>query len=189
MGSNPAGTVPDLFRKRFCRLLPIKRFSTRVVAGRAGRASPLHLRRRAQPLTTSPSTGMARFGSTRWRDRWCVGGGSTAESLLICFNVGLLWILALTLILLRREQSRLEWSRVVDGPWLRSPGSPKTGKIGGTVGCGQFRSSYSPQRSMPCRSTQKARCRGTFPSFFRRIRTVLRLSSAALGAGSRCSCG
>ena len=55
------------------------------------------------------------------------------ESLLICLNVGLLWILALTLILLRREQGRLEWSRVVDGLWLRSPRSPKTGKIGGTV--------------------------------------------------------
>jgi adenylate cyclase len=55
-------------------------------------------------------------------------------------------------------------------------------------GCGPFRSSYSPQRSMPCRSTQKARCRGTFPSYFRRIRTVLRPSSAAPGAGSRCSC-
>jgi uncharacterized protein len=55
------------------------------------------------------------------------------ESFLICLNVGLLWILALTLILLRREQGRLEWSRVVDGLWLRSPRSPKTGKIGGTV--------------------------------------------------------
>jgi hypothetical protein len=55
------------------------------------------------------------------------------ESLLICLNVGLLWTLALTLILLRREQGRLEWSRVVDGLWLRSPRSPKTGKIGGTV--------------------------------------------------------
>src|SRR5215213_4780247 len=55
------------------------------------------------------------------------------ESLLICLNVGLLWILALTLILLRREQGRLEWSRVVDGLWLRSLRSPKTGKIGGTV--------------------------------------------------------
>jgi membrane protease YdiL (CAAX protease family) len=55
------------------------------------------------------------------------------KSLLICFNVGLLWVLALTLILLRREQGRLEWSRVRDGLWLRSPRSPKTGKIGGTV--------------------------------------------------------
>jgi uncharacterized protein len=55
------------------------------------------------------------------------------ESLLICLNVGLFWVLGLTLILLRREQGRLEWSRVVDGLWLRSPRSPKTGKIGGTV--------------------------------------------------------
>ena len=46
------------------------------------------------------------------------------ESLLICLNVGLLWTLALTLILLRREQGGLEWSRVVDGLWLRSPRSP-----------------------------------------------------------------
>lgn len=55
------------------------------------------------------------------------------ESLLICLNVGLLWILALTMLLLRHEQGRLEWSSVIDGLWLRSPRSPKTGKIGGRV--------------------------------------------------------
>ena len=55
------------------------------------------------------------------------------ESLLICLNVGLLWTLALTPILLRREQGQLEWARVVDGLWLRSPRSAKTGRIGGTV--------------------------------------------------------
>jgi membrane protease YdiL (CAAX protease family) len=60
-------------------------------------------------------------------------GDPFIESLLVCLNVGLLWILALTLILLRRGQGRPEWSRVVDGLWLRSPRNPKTGKIGGTV--------------------------------------------------------
>ena len=110
------------------------------------------------------------------------------ESLLICLNVGLLWILALTLILLRHEQGRLESSRVIDGLWLRSPRSPNTGKVGGTVWLWAIRSSYSPARSIACRSTQTARCRGTCPSFLRTIRPVLRTSSTALGAGSRCSC-
>ena len=115
------------------------------------------MRRRAQPLSTNQSTGMARFrqyslakifgvwaaaalpmGFLAWvcvpllRDQ--LGGRDPfIESLLICLNVGLLWTLALTLILLRREHGGLEWSRVVDGLWLRSPRSPKTGKIGGTV--------------------------------------------------------
>jgi CAAX protease family protein len=55
------------------------------------------------------------------------------EALLICFNAGLLWILVLTLILLRHEQGGLEWLRVADGLWLRSPRSPKTAKVGGKV--------------------------------------------------------
>jgi hypothetical protein len=110
------------------------------------------------------------------------------ESLLICFNVGLLWILALTLILLRREQGRLEWSRVVDGLWLRSPRSPKTGKVGGTVWLWAipFVLLTTAINALPI--NPEGPLPRDLPSFFRKIRTVLRLSSAALGAGSRCSC-
>lgn len=55
------------------------------------------------------------------------------EALLILFNVGLLWILALTLILIRREQGSLRWSCVRDALWLRAPRDPKTRKVGGKV--------------------------------------------------------
>lgn len=54
-------------------------------------------------------------------------------ALLICFNVGLLWIVALTLVMVRREQGSLEWARVRDALWLRAPQDPKTGRVGGKV--------------------------------------------------------
>jgi uncharacterized protein len=53
------------------------------------------------------------------------------EALLICFTAGLLWLLALVLILVRRELGSLEWSRVRDALWLRAPQDPKTGRVGG----------------------------------------------------------
>jgi membrane protease YdiL (CAAX protease family) len=55
------------------------------------------------------------------------------ESLLICLNAGLLWMIALVLILVRREQGGLQWSRVRDALWLRAPRDPKTGRVGGKV--------------------------------------------------------
>jgi membrane protease YdiL (CAAX protease family) len=54
-------------------------------------------------------------------------------ALLICFNVGLLWMLALTLIMVRREQGSLRWARVRDSLWLRAPQDPKTSRVGGKV--------------------------------------------------------
>jgi uncharacterized protein len=55
------------------------------------------------------------------------------EALLICLTAGLLWELALVLILLRRELGGLAWSRVRDALWLRAPRDPKTGRAGGKV--------------------------------------------------------
>jgi membrane protease YdiL (CAAX protease family) len=55
------------------------------------------------------------------------------ESLLICFTAGLVWMLALVLILLRRELGGLQWSRMRDALWLRAPRDPKTGRRGGKV--------------------------------------------------------
>jgi uncharacterized protein len=55
------------------------------------------------------------------------------ESLLICLTAGLLWMLALVLILLRRELGGLAWPRVRDALWLRAPRDPKTGRAGGKV--------------------------------------------------------
>jgi membrane protease YdiL (CAAX protease family) len=66
------------------------------------------------------------------RDR--IGGRDPfIEALLICFNVGLIWELALTLILVRRETGRLQWSRVRDALRLRAPRDTKTGRSGRKV--------------------------------------------------------
>lgn len=61
----------------------------------------------------------------------------TAESLgtalLICFNAGLLWILILTLVMVRQEQGGLGWPSLRDALWLRAPQDPKSGGVGGKV--------------------------------------------------------
>lgn len=63
-----------------------------------------------------------------------IGGDDPfAESLLICLTAGLIWQFFLVLILVRRELGTLEWSRVRDALWLRSPRDPKTGQVGGRV--------------------------------------------------------
>lgn len=54
-------------------------------------------------------------------------------ALLICFNAGLLWILVLTLVMVRLEQGGLGWARLRDALWLRAPQDPKTGRVGGKV--------------------------------------------------------
>jgi membrane protease YdiL (CAAX protease family) len=55
------------------------------------------------------------------------------DALLICFNVGLLWMLALVLIAVRREQGSLAWPVVRDALWLRAPRDPNTKRVGGRV--------------------------------------------------------
>jgi hypothetical protein len=56
-----------------------------------------------------------------------------AAAVLICLNVGLLWILVLTLVMVRLEQGGLRWVQVRDALWLRAPQDPKTGRVGGKV--------------------------------------------------------
>lgn len=55
------------------------------------------------------------------------------KGLLICLNAGLIWILVLTLTVVRREQGSLEWSRVRDALWLRPPRDPRTRRVGGKL--------------------------------------------------------
>jgi membrane protease YdiL (CAAX protease family) len=66
------------------------------------------------------------------RDR--IGGRDPfIEALLICFNVGLVWELALTMILVRRETGSLQWSRVREALRLHAPRDTKTGRSGRKV--------------------------------------------------------
>ena len=54
-------------------------------------------------------------------------------AVLICLNAGLLWILVLTLVMVRLEKGGLRWAQVRDALWLRAPKSPTTGRVGGKV--------------------------------------------------------
>src|SRR5215210_6472860 len=62
-------------------------------------------------------------------------GGETAfiKALLLCITAGLIWQFVLSLILVRREQGTLRWSRVRDALWLLSPRDPRSGRVGGRV--------------------------------------------------------
>jgi len=68
-----------------------------------------------------------------WLSHHLGGREPLGGALLIVFNVGLVWILALTLIVVRREQGNLAWSRLRDALWLRPPQDPKSKRVGGKV--------------------------------------------------------
>jgi uncharacterized protein len=70
-----------------------------------------------------------------WLSHWIPTRDPFIDSLLICLNVGLLWMLALVLLLIRRQQGSLSWLHVRDGLWLRSPRDPETRRVGGRVWC------------------------------------------------------
>jgi CAAX protease family protein len=56
-----------------------------------------------------------------------------AKALFVCLTVGLAWQFVLVVILVWREQRTLRWSRIRDALWLRSPRSPRTGRVGGRL--------------------------------------------------------
>ena len=70
---------------------------------------------------------------TPWLGDRLGGRDPFIDALLICFSVGLFWMITLVLILVRREQGSLAWSRVRDALWLRAPQDPKSGRVGGRV--------------------------------------------------------
>src|SRR3712207_2320575 len=55
------------------------------------------------------------------------------KALVLCITAGLVWQFVLTLILARREQGTLRWSRVREALWLLSPRDPRSGRVGGRV--------------------------------------------------------
>src|SRR3954469_9716810 len=109
-------------------------------------ASPLA----AQPTAAAPSTDRAQVPQYSLRQilaiwaaaalpmgllAWIVapwlsdqlgGRDPLIEAVLICLTAVLLWMLALVLILLRRELGGLAWPRVRDALWLRAHRDPKT---------------------------------------------------------------
>lgn len=56
-----------------------------------------------------------------------------AKALCLCLAGGLIWQFVLVAALLGREQRNLRWSTVREALWLRSPRSPRNGRVGGKV--------------------------------------------------------
>jgi uncharacterized protein len=55
------------------------------------------------------------------------------KALIVCLTAGLVWQFILVAILVRREQRTLRWSTVREALWLRSPQSPRSGRVGGRI--------------------------------------------------------
>lgn len=70
---------------------------------------------------------------TPWLSQYIESRDPFIDSLLICFNLGLLWLVVLVLILVRREQGSLAWTHVRRALWLWAPRDPKSGRIGGRI--------------------------------------------------------
>ena len=56
-----------------------------------------------------------------------------AKALYVSLTVALVWQFVLVAILVRREQGTLRWSTVREALWLRSPRSPRSGRVGGRL--------------------------------------------------------
>jgi membrane protease YdiL (CAAX protease family) len=61
------------------------------------------------------------------------GNVPLAKALIIFLTLGLAWQFVLVAVLVWREQRTLRWSTIRDALWLRSPRSPRSGRIGGRV--------------------------------------------------------
>jgi membrane protease YdiL (CAAX protease family) len=56
-----------------------------------------------------------------------------AKALITTLAIGLVWQFVLVLVLVRREQGTLRWAVLRDALWLRSPRSPRSGRVGGRI--------------------------------------------------------
>jgi uncharacterized protein len=55
------------------------------------------------------------------------------KALIVSLAIGMVWQFVLVATLVGREQRTLRWSTVREALWLRSPRSPRSGRIGGRV--------------------------------------------------------
>ncbi len=62
-------------------------------------------------------------------------GGShpLSRALIVCLTLGLIWQFLLVVALVWHEQRSLRWTVVRDALWLRSPRSPRSGRVGGRL--------------------------------------------------------
>ena len=111
-------------------------------------------RDRTSPLDRSPRTGAVTvtqysrrsilaiwaaaalpMGALSWIVAPAVADGGGTESLvrplIVCLTAGVIWQFVLALGLVGYEQRTLRWARLREALWLRSPRSPRTGRVGG----------------------------------------------------------
>jgi CAAX protease family protein len=55
------------------------------------------------------------------------------KALIVCLTGGLIWQFVLVAVLLRHEQGTLRWATTREALWLRSPRSPRSGRVGGRI--------------------------------------------------------
>jgi uncharacterized protein len=81
-----------------------------------------------------PMAALAWLAAPALEDRFAGAGNvPLAKALIVCLTVGLAWQFALVAVLVLREQRTFRWSTLRDALWLRSPRSPRGGRIGGRV--------------------------------------------------------
>jgi membrane protease YdiL (CAAX protease family) len=81
-----------------------------------------------------PMAGLAWLVTPAVADR-LTGEGNVpmVKALLVCLTLGLIWQFVLVVVLVSREQGSLRWRVLREALWLRSPRSPKSGRVGGRV--------------------------------------------------------
>jgi membrane protease YdiL (CAAX protease family) len=55
------------------------------------------------------------------------------KALMLCLTAGLAWQFVLVALLVVREQRTVRWSTLREALWLRSPRSPRSGRVGGRL--------------------------------------------------------
>jgi CAAX protease family protein len=81
-----------------------------------------------------PMAALAWLVAPALEDRFAGDGNvPMAKALLACLTVGLVWQFVLVAVLVWREQRTLRWSTIREALWLRSPRSPRSGRVGGRV--------------------------------------------------------
>jgi uncharacterized protein len=56
-----------------------------------------------------------------------------AKALVVSLAIGLVWQFVLVMVLVAREQGTLRWATTRQALWLRSPRSPRSGRVGGRI--------------------------------------------------------
>ena len=116
--------------------LPLTATATAEAAGSSVEIPQLRLRAIVAVWAAAalPMAALAWLVAPAIEDRFAGDGiVPLAKALLVCLTVGLVWQFVLVAILVGREQRTLRWSTVREALWLRSPRSPRSGRVGGRV--------------------------------------------------------